>query len=120
MLTSTERWQVTDLPVSGSDTRIALDEDGHPHVLFKGDSTYGYAEYDGVNWHFEDTGLGWSWYSDGLALDADGNAHISYSINYSGCFYATNKSVSWETTTLVPSESWPTSIGLDNTGKPMW
>jgi hypothetical protein len=34
-------WQVTDLPVSGHHPQIALDADGHPHVLFSFSSQYG-------------------------------------------------------------------------------
>ena len=110
-------WQVTDLPISGHNPRIALDAQDHPHVLHSFSS--GYAVHDGTNWHFENTGLDGSWYSDGLVLDADGKAHVAYSVSYSGCFHATNKSGSWETTLLTPiAGGAATAIGLDHAGKP--
>jgi hypothetical protein len=115
-------WQIVDLPVDGSAPQLALDAAGHPRILYlSGTSapwTYRYGQYDGSEWEFEDTGLPWSWYSSGFALDADGDAHISYSVNGTGCFYATNKSGSWEPTQLAPNGGSATAIALDSTGKP--
>ncbi len=110
-------WQVGDLPVQGFNSRIALDTNGHPHVLFRGNptNTYGYAVFDGSKRRFEDTRLPWSWGASGLALEADGSAHISYSIN-AECFHASNRSRSWETTRLTSNNSGPTAIGLDKDG----
>jgi hypothetical protein len=109
-------WQVTDLPVSGHHPSVVLDADDHPHVLFNFSSQYGV--FDGTNWEFEATGVSGGWASDGLALDADGHAHISYSANYLGCFYASNKSGTWESTMLVSNTSAATAIGVDNNGRP--
>ncbi len=112
-------WQISEPGIEGSHARIQLDALGRLHVFFIGSNTSQYAVYDGTGWQVEDTGLGWSWYSNGFVLDSDGYAHISYSINYSGCFYATNKSGSWVATTLkVQGGGASTAIGLDNTGNP--
>ncbi len=112
-------WQISEPGIAGAHALLRLDALGRPHVWFQGPSSYGYAVYDGVGWQVEDTGFGFSPYSDGFVLDADGNAHVSYSINYSGCFYATNKSGSWVATTLkVQAGGASTAIGLDNAGDP--
>ena len=106
------------MPVSGWNPRIALDAAGRPRVLFRDNSSYRYAEFNGTSWEFEDTGLPWSWYSDGFALDAEGHAHISYSVNYSGSFYATNTSGSWEATQLSTGNAGATALALDTAGQP--
>ena len=111
-------WHVNELPVNGFNPRIALDATGRPRVLFRDNSSYRYAEFNGTSWEFEDTGLPWSWYSDGFALDAEGHAHISYSVNYSGSFYATNTSGSWETTQLSTGNAGATALALDTAGRP--
>jgi hypothetical protein len=104
-------WTVTDLPVSGHHPRIALDASGHPHVLFNFSSSY--AAYNGADWQIENTGLSGSWSSDGLALDANGKAHVS-----ANGFYATNKSGTWEITQLMTNNAGATAIALDKAGNP--
>jgi len=111
-------WQVNDLGVDGTLTHLQLDAAGHPHVLFAGSSSYGYAVHNGISWQIEDTGLPWSWYSAGMVLDADGYAHVAHTANYLGCFYSTNRSGAWETTTLVAGTSAASAITLDAAGNP--
>ena len=57
---------------------IAVDGNDYPHIAYGGDHLY-YAYYDGNVWHYEtvDT-LPWVGYYVSLALDAEGNVHISY------------------------------------------
>lgn len=98
--------------------RIALNAAGSPRVLFLENSGYRYAKFNGTSWEFEDTGLPWSWYSDGFVLDADGHAHVCFSVNYSGCFYATNASGSWVSTQLSSGSAGATAIALDSAGLP--
>jgi hypothetical protein len=98
--------------------RIALNAAGRPCVLFMENSGYRYAKFSGTSWEFEDTGLPWSWYSDGFVLDAAGHAHISYAVNYSGSFYATNASGAWIATQLSSGDAGATAINLDAAGRP--
>lgn len=111
-------WHINELQVSGVNPRIALDAAGRPRVLFRDNAAYRYAAFNGTSWEFEDTGLPWSWYSDGFALDAEGHAHISYSVNYSGSFYATNTSGSWEATQLSTGNAGATALAIDTAGQP--
>jgi len=97
---------------------IALDTAGRPRVLFLENAGYRYAKFNGTNWEFEDAGLPWSWYSDGFVLDAAGHAHISYTVNYSGTFYATNASGAWVATQLSTGDAGATAIALDAAGRP--
>ena len=98
--------------------RIVLDAAGRPRVLFLENTGYRYAKFSGTSWEFEDTGLPWSWYSDGFVLDAAGHAHISYAVNYSGSFYATNASGAWIATQLSTGDAGATAIDLDAAGRP--
>lgn len=111
-------WQITDLGVDGEQTRLCLDAAGNPHVLFISGMTYAYARSDAKGWQIEDTGLPWSWCSAGLAVDGAGAAHISYAVNYGGCFYATNASGDWQVTPLVDGTVAHTSLALDPNGRP--
>jgi hypothetical protein len=104
-------WHVTDLPVNGHHPRIALDVEGHLHVLFNFSSQYGV--YDGANWQFEDTGLSGGGSSDGLALDSAGRAHIAANNHY-----ATNKSGVWESTNLVSAAATHMAIAVTSQGLP--
>jgi hypothetical protein len=111
-------WHLATLPVSGWSPSIALDSNEHPHILLKTSSNYWYGAFDGTDWEFEDTGLPWSWYSVGFALDGSDVAHVSFSVNYSGFFYATNRTGAWETTQLSDGNAGATDLALDSSDLP--
>jgi hypothetical protein len=108
------QWQVQEVGRDAAFTHLKLDADGRPHILFKGDMGYGYAKHNGTNWQIEEIpGLPWNWYTDGLALDADGYAHVAASNSY-----ATNKSGTWQVTSLVSEGTAYMSIGVNSQGYP--
>lgn len=75
---------------------IAVDTQGHPHIVYGGDHLY-YAYYDGSDWQYEiaDTSPKVGRYAS-IALDASDNVHISYIEEGSGQVnYATNASGLW-------------------------
>ena len=108
------QWQVQEVGRDAAFTHLKLDAEGHPHILFKGDTGYSYAKHDGTRWHIEDIPiLAWNWYSDGLALDADGHAHVAANNSY-----ATNQSGVWQVTNLVSEATAYMSIAVNNLGYP--
>jgi len=108
------QWQVQEVGREAAFTHLKLDTEGYPHILFKGDTGYSYAKHDGTSWHIEDIpGLTWNWYSDGLALDADGHAHV---VGNNG--YATNRSGTWQVTHLVADATAYMAIAVNNPGYP--
>jgi len=77
-------WQTETVDSAGQtgySNSLAVDADGHPHIIYlKLDSTgrLRYAHWDGTQWQIETVVDGWvNWYPS-LALDAAGRPHISY------------------------------------------
>jgi hypothetical protein len=108
------QWQVQEVGRDAAFTHLKLDSEGHPHILFKGDTGYGYAKHNGASWQIEEIpGLPWNWYSDGLALDANGHAHVVANNSY-----ATNQSGTWQVTNLVSEGMAYMSIAVNGEGYP--
>ena len=67
---------------TGYSNSLAVDADGHPHIIYLNWDSTGYllryAHWDGTQWQIETVVDGWvEWYPS-LALDAAGRPHISY------------------------------------------
>lgn len=115
----------------GWETSLALDADGHPHIsYYDGDNGYlKYAGWDGApetggDWRIDivdsDGDVGWD---TSLAVDADGNPHISYYDGDNGDL----KYARWDSgggewlIQTVDSEGyvgWDSSLALDSAGRP--
>jgi len=100
-----------------SDRSLALDADGHPHVIYGGDRLY-YATYDGTSWCYEtaDTSSGLGLYAS-LALDFGGNPRVSYYDQRNGNLkYAWREASGWRNE--VVGNGSLSSLALDEDGNP--
>jgi hypothetical protein len=92
---------------------MALDADGHPHIVYGGDHLY-HAYYDGSTWHEEmiDSAAGVGEYAD-IVIDPNGDIHVIYydyvKGNQAGPWdvvnvyrYATNAGGVWKNQALAP------------------
>ncbi len=67
---------------AGSEARIAMDGDGHPHIVFRtSDNKIAYISHNGTVWGtpaYITSTLGNSCYYPDIAVDGNGYAHITY------------------------------------------
>jgi uncharacterized repeat protein (TIGR01451 family) len=110
----------------GNWTSLALDADGRPHISYLTSDLYGnepdlqYAHWTGSAWDIQtvDSGLDWRSASTSLALDADGQPHISYCNDTSDDLkYARWTGSAWDIQT-VDSANGYASLALDADGQP--
>ena len=112
-----EGWHAeTAYDPGGVESSLALDSDGWPHISCRGGGMV-YVFKDETGWHSEivDTSTAEMQYTS-IALDADGNAHISWT-RYFRVRYACRDSAGW-TLEIVGDGSMYTSIALDSEGSP--
>ena len=111
-------------------TSLTLDDDGHPHIVFAGGGyEFTYATREDNGWVLESVSAENWWYSLGgsyytLALDEDGEAHVSYAAQmyppkgglYFGAFYATRGDGGWAIE-HIGEKALPT-LALNGLGEP--
>jgi CARDB len=127
------QWEITNLGVVGYHPVLKIDQIGRPHIAYEApDSTGGinagytihHAWHDGDGWNFEDTGfvLGGPKLSGtnrhDFVLDTQDHAHLAFSHNYDGRYYATNVNGIWESTLLDSGNSTPMAIAVDSQNYP--
>ncbi|MCG3150610.1 MAG: hypothetical protein PCFJNLEI_04098 [Verrucomicrobiae bacterium] len=112
------QWQITDLPVDGWQSQLRLDGADRPHILYY-DASYGlrYARFDGNAWQYSETGLAGGPDTPGFALDSANHAHVVYSVNYSGQFYASNETGEWKAEQISTSAG-ACDLAVDSAGNP--
>jgi len=125
-------WSIATITDTGSVNgypSIALDAQGNPHISFYVNywGILKYAKYDGSAWSFQNVDLS-GYFGNGsvgthssLAIDADGNVHISYYDNTNkNLKYAKGVNGIW-TSEIIDSDDdvgQYTSIALDSLGNP--
>lgn len=127
------QWDIANLGVVGYHPVLKLDQNGRPHIAYEAPDSSGgvnagytihYAWHDGDNWNFEDTGfvLGGPQSSGpnrhDFVLDTQDHAHLAFSHNYDGRYYATNVNGIWESTLLESGNSMPMAIAVDSQNYP--
>lgn len=99
-------WDISYIGGGAEYPQLVLDGQGNPHILL--DYSYVIATLGELGWDFESAPGG------AFTVDPEGFAHIA-----SDTRYATNKSGTWESTTLTTSDDWgPSAIALGSDGLP--
>jgi hypothetical protein len=122
-------WKIQIIDSKGYVSSLALDSKGNPHIIYSIQKEYNadygmaynytlmYASWTGSSWNLQtvDNGVGSS-----LALDSNGNPHISYSKN-DALNYASLTSSGWDLQTIEPTKNGHMSISLvlDSIGRPL-
>ncbi len=127
---SWETVAVASRVVKGSDASIAVDADGKVHISLRNEEGVGTTDeggQGGLRYVTNATGE-WTWVdvdasvncgNDGdIAVDGEGNVHISYLDKDAGLKYATNAGGSWEYQLVDGTQhvGWNTSIAVDSNG----
>lgn len=116
--------------VKGVDASIVVDANGKVHISCRNEEGVGSPEggQGGLRYITGASGE-WTWYdvdasptagNDGdIAVDREGNVHISYLDKNVGLKYATNSGGSWVVEVLdhTPNVGWNTSIAVDSNNK---
>jgi len=112
-------WQTQAVAPADAWSAIAVDTAGGIHIT----SYQGYPEISliytsnpGGVWVSEAVDTNTAGEFNDLALDAAGNAHISYCAYFGGLRYATNASGTWQTQVLDPDRCSYTSVAVDSSG----
>ncbi len=123
------QWQHENVATASavSNRSIALDAEGHPHIVFFGPGYEGlkYAYYDGSQWHIETVHGNMAGGEPTIALDDSGHPHVLYlhmDGEYDSLEYAYHDGTSWHSETIVPSSLQTLilspSLALDASGRP--
>ena len=114
---------VDDRDYTGQFASLALDNQGFPHIAYFAASTSGYCDEDmlkyalwtGSDWQIQEVDRGCRGEQISLALDADGNAHISYLDNLRDKVrYAVWNGQEWHSTEV--GSGYDSSIAIDGDG----
>ncbi len=103
------------VPYSGGTSSIALDKNGHPHILLDVVSGQEYAYRDEAGWHFEGLPAGAPLSYTTLAVDEMGYVHISGGYGYLKYAYRDDSGWNVEAVDSVDPDS-DTSLVLDSDG----
>lgn len=98
---------------------LALDEEGHPHLVYTYDwqENVRYARRDGEQWHRTDLlELGDDVEHLSLALDSDGHPHLLY--QSSELMYAASDGAAWAVEEVDSERVQGSSLALDSTDRP--
>jgi hypothetical protein len=125
--------QTVDTGNFGASPSLALDANGEPHISYLGNTGLKYATLKNTNWttqFIESINLDAISHSDSiytysscsLALDLNGNPHVSYSIwdNNNNLYlkYASLTNSSWNVQLADKDSGYDCSLAFDLTGKP--
>ena len=121
-------WQeeiVDDVEGATSDTSIAVDERGNPHIVYTPELAglpMRYARWNGIAWEKEDIVVRGGILSPSLALDSAGEPSVAYIVDGGGeVDYASRSAGMWtvEIVDIVsPNQTLGTSLVLDSRGRP--
>jgi hypothetical protein len=90
---------------------IAVDSNNNPHIAYSGTPSLGYASWNGSGWNIQQ--LSWAFAHD-LALDANGNPHITLG----SLAYGTWNGTGWNFQTVATDYTGYSSLVLDSSGNP--
>jgi len=90
---------------------IVVDADNNPHIAYSGAPKMRYASWNGTDWNIQQIE-----YADAhdLALDADGNPHITFG----SLAYASWTGTKWDIQTVTTNHTVYSSLALDSSGNP--
>ena len=116
---------VDDAQGATSDTSIAVDAGGNPHIVYTPELAglpMRYARWDGTAWQKEDIVLRGGILSPSLVLDPAGRPRVAYIVDGGGeVDYASRSAGGWTVETIdsvSPNQTLETSLVLDSTGHP--
>jgi hypothetical protein len=117
--------------VKGADASIVVDSNGSVHISSRNEEGVGTSPEGGQGGlrYITDASGVWTWYDvdnsptagndTDIAVDTDGDVHISYLDKNAGLKYATNAGGSWGVKIVddTPNVGWNTSIDVDSNDK---
>ena len=101
-----------DASFIGNGYPIKVDSDGNPHIAYSGKPSLGYASWNGSGWNIQQ--IPSYAFAHDLALDANGNPHITLG----SLAYATWNGTGWNFQTVTTDYTVYSSLALDSSGNP--
>jgi hypothetical protein len=90
---------------------IVVDADNNPHIAYSGAPKMRYASWNGTGWNIQQIEYA---SAHDLALDADGNPHITFG----SLAYASWTGTDWDIQTVTTNHTVYSSLALDSSGNP--